>query len=55
MFKTILDATLTTRLRENPSLLASRDAQGKTARDIAIDAGLQENVDQIGTNRFLVN
>ena len=46
------DANLSTVLRENYYNIASRNAQGKTARDLAIDAGLQENADQIGERSF---
>lgn len=43
-----LDANLSKLLRENYHSIASRNAQGKTPRDVAYEAGHQENVDQIG-------
>ena len=43
-----LDANLSKLLRENYHSIASRNAQGKTPRDVAHDAGHQENVEQIG-------
>ena len=41
-------------LRENYHNIAARNAQGKTARDLAIDAGVQENADQIGKEPFSI-
>ncbi len=46
--KSFLDADLSKLLRENYHSIAARNAEGKTPRDIALEAGLQENVDQIG-------
>ena len=46
--KYILDANLSELLQDNYHSIASRNAEGKTPRDVAVDAGLQENVDQIG-------
>ncbi|CAF0935925.1 unnamed protein product [Adineta steineri] len=40
-------ADLLTLLKENYQLMASRNAEGKTPRDIARDAGLQEHVHEI--------
>ncbi|CAF1360782.1 unnamed protein product [Rotaria sordida] len=43
----IQGANLSKLLRKNYHSIASRNAEGKTPRDVAIDADLQENVDQI--------
>lgn len=40
-------------LRDNYHSIASRNADGKTPRDVALEAGIQENVDQIGLYKFL--
>ncbi|CAF4219980.1 unnamed protein product, partial [Rotaria sp. Silwood2] len=45
----IRGANLSKLLRENFHLIASRNAQGKTPRDVASVAGLQGNVNQIDT------
>ena len=46
------EVDLTKLFRDNPLLLASRNAEGKTARDVAAEAGIQENVDQLGSFQF---
>ncbi|CAF3890271.1 unnamed protein product [Rotaria magnacalcarata] len=43
----VKDANLLELLRDNYHSIASRNADGKTPRDVALDAGLQENVEQI--------
>lgn len=48
------EVDLTKLLRDNPLLLAARNAEGKTARDVAVEAGLQENVDQLGSFQLLL-
>ncbi|CAF4784284.1 unnamed protein product [Rotaria sp. Silwood1] len=45
----VQNANLSELLRDNYHSIASRNAEGKTPRDVALDAGLQENVDQIDT------
>jgi hypothetical protein len=47
-YSSVLDADLSKLLRDNYHSIASRNTEGKTPRDVALDAGLQENVDQIG-------
>jgi hypothetical protein len=47
-----LGVDLTKLLRDNYHSIASRNTEGKTPRDVALDAGLQENVDQIGLLNF---
>lgn len=41
-------------LRENYHNIASRNAQGKTARDVAMEGGFQENADQIGKRNLSI-
>ncbi|CAF1630577.1 unnamed protein product [Adineta ricciae] len=43
----VKEVDLTKLLRDNPLLLAARNAEGKTARDVAVEAGIQENVEQL--------
>ncbi len=50
-----LGADLTKLLRDNYHSIASRNTDGKTPRDVALDAGLQENVDQIGLFNFPIS
>lgn len=49
----ISDADLSKLLQENYHSIASRNTEGKTPRDVALDAELQENVDQIGKSPCL--
>ena len=44
-------ADLSDLLRQNFRAVAVRNAQGKTARELAVDAGLEENAEQIGAKR----
>ncbi|CAF1096544.1 unnamed protein product [Rotaria sordida] len=45
----VQNANLSELLQDNYHSIASRNAEGKTPRDVAVDAGLQDNVDQIDT------
>ena len=49
----VSDADLSKLLQDNYHSIASRNTEGKTPRDVALDAELQENVDQIGISPCL--
>lgn len=44
-----LGVDLSELIRKNPQAIALRNSQGKTPRELAVDAGLDENVEQIGS------
>lgn len=44
-----LGADLSDLLRQNLHAIAARNAQGKTPRELAVDAGLDDNAEQIGS------